>query len=513
MDDFKRLRENREEELVLLEELARRQQDDPLRTFQPHHKQKAFVDAVLDGKKECFFFAANRAGKSDAGAFVGATLARFGNQSDDIPWTGAKGSSVQIRDRATSGWVSALDFPTSRDTIQPKYFDNGFVPPGATHAPFIPPREIDEWRVSDQVLKLKNGSIIGFKSAETGRLKYQGSEKDWVQLDEEHPKDIYDEISIRVGARKLRMFTTATILPPEGQVGGVSWMFGSVIQPFLDGTRNDIEVFNASIYDNPFIPEEEIRKLEAKYPEGSLERRIRLNGELLPGLSGSRAYPAFNRLLHVKQQPEIILRRPLCWIWDFNVDPMVTLIGQRETIPGSGKTLFRVFKELIIRGNASIPEMCEYFYQVHPRHAAELWIYGDASGKSRHANVGKSDYTMIANEMRRYRVPTKFKVPETNPPVPDRINALNRVMRDEDQEIRMEIDPSCIELIADLEQVLRDARGGIKKTYNAKDPYSQRTHASDALGYWTFYEEPVQRVRSETAPKVTIMQPTYGRKR
>lgn len=140
--------------------------------------QKQFIDSVLHGKfEENYYLGANRSGKSDAGSFIGATLARFG-YPDDSPLSArhirGKDSEISVRDRATSGWVTALDFGTSRDTIQPKYFDNGFVPPGATHQPFIPPHEIAEWRQQDQVLKLKNGSIIGFKSADSGRSKYQG---------------------------------------------------------------------------------------------------------------------------------------------------------------------------------------------------------------------------------------------------------------------------------------------------------------------------------------------------
>ena len=156
------------EELLLYEEIVDRRRDDPLHNFglNPGGQSK-FVESVLKrNKRENWFIAANRAGKSDAGAYCGATMARFGDQSDDVRAVGGKGSTITIKDRATSGWVVSLDFPSSRDIVQPKYFDNGFVPPGATHPPFIPSHEINEWRVSDSILRLKNGSIIGFKSAE-----------------------------------------------------------------------------------------------------------------------------------------------------------------------------------------------------------------------------------------------------------------------------------------------------------------------------------------------------------
>lgn len=476
-------RELQEAALILRTEWASRQEDDPLKSFQPFSAQRQFINSVLTRKfRENYYIGANRSGKSDAGACIGATLARFGYE--DVRYVQGKGSSVQVKDTATSGWVSAIDFPTSRDTIQPKYFDNGFVPPGITHAPFIPDREIDEWRISDQILKLKNGSIIGFKSADSGRVKYQGAEKDWVHLDEEHPKSIYQEIIIRVGPRPLNIFTTCTLLPPEGQVGGVTWVYTEVIKPWKAGLMDDVGIYNASIYDNPHIPIQEIEALESRFPEGSAMRRIRLNGELIGGLSGARIYANFDHRLNVREQPEIALRRPLAWIWDFNVEPMISLIGQRE------RQIFRIFKELIIE-EGNINEMCDMFRMAHPKHLAEVWLYGDARGKDRSHQTKQTSYQLILNNMKDYCVPLRMKVPEKNPPVVSRINSVNRASKTERGEIELEVDIRCSELIDDMEQVLSDGRGGIKKTFNKRDPYYRRTHTSDALGYWVSQEAPV----------------------
>jgi phage terminase large subunit-like protein len=493
----------------LKEALLNRQTQDPLFNFDLFSPQTEFVKAVADGEcTENYYIGANRSGKSDAGAYAGAQLARFGDQSDSVKWARGEASRVEVRDRATSGWVSALDFPTSRDTIQPKYFDNGFMPPGQTHEPFIPKHEILDWRVADQILRLKNGSIIGFKSADSGRSKYQGAEKDWVHLDEEHPESIYDEILIRIGARKLRLFITCTLLPPEGQVGGITWIFNRIVKPWKAGTLEGVQIFNASIYDNPHLPTQEIERLETRYPEGSIQRRIRLNGELIGGLSGARVYSTFDHQLNVRQQPEIQLRRPLAWVWDFNVEPMVSIVGQRDPTG-----LFRVFKELIIE-EGNLAEMCELFRSYHNHHLAEVWVYGDASGRDRSHQTKFSSYQIILNEMRDYPAPIKLKVPEKNPSVVDRINAMNMAFRDDNKEVKMEVDPSCEELISDFEQVISDGKGGIKKTHNRKDPYFKRTHTSDALGYWIYREAPVRpiSVLSETvgSRQLSVPRPSYG---
>jgi len=480
---------------ILAVALAERRANDPLRNWRPTGRQEPFITSVLHGPTtENWFIAANRAGKSDALAYCIAQLARFG--------------TPEHPGRPTTGWVVSLDAPASRDIIQPKLFDNGFVPPGTT--PFIPDREIakDGWRVSDQILRLKWGSIIGFKSAESGRLKFQGAEKDYVAFDEEQERLIYEESVIRVGAgRRLRVFGAATLLPPEGIVGGVTWMYPDIIQPWENdepGVRARIGLFGASIYDNPHVDLAEIQRLEAIYPEGTSQRRIRLGGEWLPGLAGARAYSAFERRLHVRPQPPVMARRPLCLILDFNVEPMCALVGQRE------QRLFRVLREFVLDEGTG-PEICDYFRSVYPTHSAEVWIYGDATGKAR-GQTGKSDYQLILNSLRNYNVPLRLKVPEVNPLVKDRMNAVNRAFRNEYGEIMVEVDPSCKELIADFEQVLTDGRGGIKKTGNRRDPYYRRTHTSDAFGYWVNHEEPVRAFTAgvRQGPAVRVPDPGYA---
>ena len=482
-------RQAAERELALLTEREKRRQSDPLHTWTPLPKQRPFVQAVLHGPTATnWFIAANRAGKSEALAYCAAYFARFG--VPERPY------------QPTTGWVISLDFPSSRDIIQPKIFDNGFVPAGVT--PFIPEREIAEWRVSDQILKLKNSSLVGFKSSDSGRSKFAGAEKDWIAEDEEQPKEVHEEAVIRVGAgRRLRVFGAVTLLPPEGVAGGVSWMFSEIIQPWQQGRLPGVGLFGSSIYDNVHLPKDELARLESVYPEGSTQRRIRLGGEWLPGLSGARVYAAFDRRLQVRPQPPVQPRRPLVWAWDFNVEPMVSLVGQKE------QGLFRVLREFML-DEGQISEMVDWFKSLYPAHPGEVWIYGDATGKSRTRQTGESDYTWLLNHLRSYGV-VRLKVPEENPLVRDRVNAVNRALRNEFGEIGLEIDPGCKELIADLEQVISDGRGGIKKTTDRKSAYFRRTHLSDALGYWVAYDSPVKAItHGAQRGQVKIATPGYA---
>lgn len=234
-----------------------------------------------------------------------------------------------------------------------------------------------------------------------------------------------------------------------------------------------------------------------------MQRRIRMNGELIAGLAGAVVYAAFDPALHVQPQPELTVHRPIAWCWDFNVEPLITLVGQRDG------GMFRVKREFVME-SGNIADMCQLFYDAFPGDRGEVWIYGDATSQRRSANVGVSDYTTILNYMRRFGLVVRLKLPLQNPPVRDRIAAMNQALKDEHGERRIEIDPCCEELIADLEQVMFDRNGGIRKVSDRSNPMARRSHSSDALGYWVNYENPVRRSERSRFGVPSIPRPGYG---
>jgi len=85
------------------------------------------------------------------------------------------------------------------------------------------------------------------------------------------------------------------------------------------------------------------------------------------------------------------------------------------------------------------------------------------------------------------------------------------MLKDEIGRRNIEIDASCKELISDLDQVQLDPRGGIKKSHNRKEAYYQRTHASDAAGYWVTYEAPIRPLSIRQRIMRSIPRVSYGR--
>jgi hypothetical protein len=444
---------------------------------------------------------------TSVGAYCGATLARqglpepVGTAYSRLP----DGTSMDVRDKATAGWVLGLDSNTNRDIIQPRYFDNGYLKPGMPE-PFIPEREIAKWEVEAQILKLRNGSFIGWKSGEQDALKVAGGAIDWLHGDEPPKKPHYDELLIRIGAgRRFRKFFTATILPPQGHVESISWVYQEILEPIIQGRVTDVGLFQASIYDNPHLSGEEIQQLESRYPLGSLSRRIRLNGEILPGIAGAVAYGNFARAVHVRKLPPLSPHRPLCWAWDFNVSPFCTSLWQVHP------DQMYCYDEIVL-DEGNIDAMLDEFERRYPRHPHELWIYGDANGGNRsHTTAGKprSSYDLILSRLQRYPSPVKMKVPAANPLEVDRLNAMNAAFKDAQGASHILIDPKCVAMIRDFEQVLMDLHGGLKKTYNHRDPYSQLTHLSDGASYLCITERPVRQQRAPQG-RVSVKSAAYG---
>ena len=110
------------------------------------------------------------------------------------------------------------------------------------------------------------------------------------------------------------------------------------------------------------------------------------------------------------------------------------------------------------------------------------------------------------------------QLPERQPNVRDRINAVNFLLRGINGEVRAEFAPRCPELIEDLEIVQRGKDGGILKAKDKKDPYFRRTHTSDGFGYMAVQREPVASAESGQARPndfssrhaLSIPSPGYG---
>ena len=473
----------------IVDEWERRVSQDALRHFRdyerPYPKQRDFVED--DDAREVLFVGANRSGKTI-------------------------GLCARVARRLRSGsakliWIVSPSNAMSRQNIVPQLYEGA---PGIT--PFIPSTEIETIRTQPDLEVIgKDGWRCVLKSCEQGRDKFAGAAVDEVDYDEPPTWPIYNECAIRFGAGKrclIRM--AATLLPPPGQAGGIcQWLWSEKIEPWLHGRApDDLKLINVKMADNPYITEEQLAMARRLYARDSLDFRIRILGELLPGLIGARCYAAFERRLHVNKAlgPQSIdPLKPLYVGVDVNVDPLCCVIGQQH-----GR-IWRALDEIVLRPG-TIGELGEQLRERYASHRHELVICGDAMADHVHAQTGKTDYELLlASMVGGPRV--RLAVPPQNPPDRNRVNLCNFLFGIGGADVRMEIAPSCPELIADFEQVLWSPDGGhIKKSHKKDDPYYQRTHPSDAWTYvlWMREAAAIAHAGKQPVRRATILPPVYG---
>ena len=103
----------------------------------------------------------------------------------------------------------------------------------------------------------------------------------------------------------------------------------------------------------------------------------------------------------------------------------------------------------------------------------------------RQSSASQSDWQIVREFFTRnsgdYR--KMMHLPNSNPEVRNRINAVNALICSATRERRLVVSPRCKQLIRDLEQVVwkTDANGNALGVVDNSD--KMRTHLSDALGY------------------------------
>lgn len=257
-----------------------------------HLKQLAFHKSL---KKNRWVFGGNRSGKTECGAVETVYMAR-GNHP------------YRENRKNTFGWVVSLSTQVQRDVAQAKvlhYLNPSWI---ADITMLSGKKESPEYGVIDQIM-VKNVfggiSIIGFKSCDQGREKFQGSSLDYVWFDEEPPKDVYDECRMRVIDKNGDIFGTMTPLK------GLTFVYEEI---YLNPNNSpDIWCEFMEWGDNPFLPENEIKTLTETLSTEQLETRRYGRFKSNSGL----VYPEFDENIHVIEPFNV----PESWYDTISIDP------------------------------------------------------------------------------------------------------------------------------------------------------------------------------------------------
>jgi phage terminase large subunit-like protein len=192
----------------------------------------------------------NRIGKSDMGAYECMLAVTGRHPYREFPAEG-------------EGWIVGLDFNMVKTVDLPKF--RKFIP--SSFEKHFTSRD------NQPVYELWNDErkwTVRFKSSEAGRAKFQGAEVDFIWFDEEPQRtDIFSECEARLIDRAGVWWMTAT------PILGTIWL------KHLSERSDVFSNINSGVamWDNPYLPEDEIQKLADQWDDE--ERLVRIEGNYI----------------------------------------------------------------------------------------------------------------------------------------------------------------------------------------------------------------------------------------
>jgi len=309
---------------------------------------------------------------------------------------------------------------------------------------------------TDLSVKMPNGSEVAIRGAENEN-SLRGVGLTMVVMEEYSyiKPHVWDEI----------IYPTLTTTDGDAFFIGTPNGYDHLYDAYLRGQSNDPDwkSWQYTTVDGGYVPEEEIKKAKSMMDERAFKTEFLASFET----TGNRAAYNFDRTTHVRKAEQ--LSSSLFWGMDFNVDYMSAVLGCEY----SNGTI-HYFDE-IRQTNSNTEEMAKAMMKIAPN----VPVYPDAAGSARSTTSNRSDHSILKEF--RFQVISK----KANPPIKDRIMSLNRILKDANGRIRMTVDPKCIHLIKDLEQVQRSRDGKIDKSNIAL------THMFDACSYYIAYKYPI----------------------
>jgi len=308
---------------------------------------------------------------------------------------------------------------------------------------------------SELLVKLPNGAEIAIKGSEQEN-NLRGAGIDMVCMEE------YSYIKPHVWEEIIYPMLTTT--DGDALFIGTPNGYDHLYDAYMLGQGKSIDwkSWQFTTVDGGFVPEKEIEKAKSMMDERAFRTEFLASFET----TGNRAAYNFDRQIHVKQTDQRTSR--LAWGIDFNVDYMSAVLIMEFT------NSIHYLNEIRLT-NSNTEEMAKEMKKIAPN----IPVYPDAAGRSRSTTSNRSDHQILKDHS--FYIIAK----KTNPPIIDRLNALNRMLKDANGKIRMTVDPKCVYLIKDLEQVQRTRDGKIDKSD------IKLTHMMDACSYYISYKYPV----------------------
>lgn len=261
-------------------EAKKRQENNRLLSYSPYPKQQEF-HAAGTHYRERLLMAGNQLGKTlSAGAEVAMHLT--GRYPDW--WQGKR------FEKPISMWASGITGESTRDNPQRILLGalgkmgTGMIPRNAFKDKDVTNKRGTPNAVDTVIVKFGGGgdiqageSLLGFKSNDQGREKWQGPTLDLIWFDEEHDEDVYIEGITRTNVAMGPILFTFT--PLKGMT--------NVVKRYLIDKTPGTHITNMTIDDVLHYTQEQREAIINSYPKH--ERESRAKG--IPSMGSGRVFP------------------------------------------------------------------------------------------------------------------------------------------------------------------------------------------------------------------------------
>lgn len=397
----------------------------------------------------------------------------------------------------------------------------------------------EEYDRYDGIISFRNGAIVYIASLDNYEA-HDGKELGWAELDETKDTKKDALTSVILG----RMSQPGLYIDENGNlVYSDDLDFeGDPFNPVCINTSPAvatpewlIEMFNLTEYDTEILgkivafPDFFYKEVDNKaiviysthhnahnLPRNYIENRLKTltKGDALKFVygypfsqSGGEFYDQFDRLRHVKKV-DFIPNKNVHLTFDFNVMPYMTMLASQvetswmwanqdnelfdersEARREVNVTKVKIFKEYCLKSPLnSVSGVIEAFLNDYGNQTQTVFYYGDSSGHSRVPGA-KGEYRVyddVKSELWKYIFPGSDRSMRRNPSVLKRRKFLQEIFKGGVHFIIIEIDPSCVELIKDLQYLKLGKDGKLIEYVKVPETgarYEKYGHTSDALEY------------------------------
>ena len=322
-------------------------------------------------------------------------------------------------------------------------------------------------------IRLKSGSTIYLKGADKPD-SLRGTSIDFIVFDEVADVDpeAWNVIRPSLADRRGSALFIGT---PKGR----NWCF-DLYNRGRDPTEEEWESFTYTTIEGGNVTEDEIEQAKKDLDERNFRQEFMATFEQYSGV----VYYNFSPENNIGYAPvELVPRQELLVMTDFNVDPIAAVIGIRH------EDKLYIIDEIVIYGS----DTDELVNEITNRYGAgdyRITAYPDPAGVQRKTSAGgRTDITILQNA--RYNV--KYK--RSHPPIKDRVNAVNGLLKNSKGDVRLIISPKCKKLIECLTKQCYKEGTQVPSKDGGFD------HINDALGYGVDYEWGIKRDHDTKQPE------------